>query len=86
MKFKKPKKTFRQEFKRQVRLAVTAAIGFTIAFAWREAIFQSFENLVGRVLDLAPEHFTTQIYTAISITVAGVLLIILTSKILKEKN
>jgi len=86
MKFKKPKKSFRNEFRRQIRLAMTAAIGFTIAFAWREAVFQSFQNVVSRALDLAPEHFTTQIYTATTITVAGVLLILLTSRILKDKN
>lgn len=78
------KKSFKKEFVRQVRMAITAAIGFTIAFAWREAIFYSTLNFVSRFLDLTKEHYSTTIYTAITITVAGVLLILITSKILKE--
>ena len=40
----KPKRTFKSEFKRQIRLAIAAAAGFLIAFAWREAIFNAFQN------------------------------------------
>jgi hypothetical protein len=80
------KRSFKKEFRRQIRLAVTAAIGFTIAFAWREAIFNTFLNFVSRILDLAPDHYSAKLYTAITITIFGVLLIFLTSKMLKEKN
>jgi len=81
----KTRKSFRKEFRRQMRLALSAAIGFTVAFAWREAIFQTFQSFVSRFFDLTPEHYSTQIYTATAITLLGVLLILLTSKILKEK-
>jgi hypothetical protein len=81
----KTKRSFRQEFKKQIRFAITAAIGFTIAFAWREAVFDMFLSFTSRVLDLSIEHYSTKIYAAISITLFGVLLIFLTSKILKEK-
>lgn len=81
----KTKRSFKQEFKKQIRFAITAAIGFTIAFAWREAVFDLFLNFTSRVLDLSFEHYSTKIYTAILITILGVLLIFLTSKILKEK-
>ncbi len=84
MKLLKTKRSFRKEFTRQIRLAVIAAIGFTVAFAWREAIFDLFQNFVSRFLDLTIEHYSTKIYTAIAITIAGVLLIFLTSKLLKE--
>lgn len=80
----KTKRSFRKEFKKQIRFAITAAIGFTIAFAWREAVFNLFLNFTSRILDLSFEHYTTKIYTAILITVLGVLLIFLTSKVLKE--
>jgi len=78
------KRSFRKEFKRQIRLAVVAAIGFSVAFAWRNAIFDMFENFVARFLDLQIGHYLTEIYTAIAITLVGVILIMLTSKILKE--
>jgi hypothetical protein len=72
------------EFKRQIRLAIIAAIGFTIAFAWRDAIFNAFQSFVSRFLDLSPDHYMTQIYTAIAITLAGVIIIMLTSKLMKD--
>jgi hypothetical protein len=80
----KTKKSFKQELRRQTRLAITAAIGFTIAYAWRESIFTTFENFVSRFFDLTQGHYSTQIYTALTITIFGVLLILLTSKILKD--
>lgn len=81
----KTKRSFRQEFKKQIRFAVTAAIGFTIAFAWREAVFDMFLNFTSRIFDLQLEHYSTKIYTAIAVTLFGVILIFLTSKLLKEK-
>jgi len=78
------RRSFRLEFKRQIRLAVVAAIGFTIAYAWRNAIFDAFQNYVSRILDVPIGHYTTEIYTALAITVAGVILIFITSKLLKE--
>ena len=78
------RRSFRKEFKRQIRLAIVAAIGFTIAFAWRDAIFNAFQSFVSRFLDLPAGHYMTQIYTAAAITLAGVLLIMLTSKLMKE--
>lgn len=81
----KTKRSFKQEFKKQIRFAITAAIGFTIAFSWREAVFDMFLNFTSRVLDLSVEHYSTKIYTAILITILGVLLIFFTSKILKDK-
>ena len=84
MELLKTNRSFRKEFKRQIRFAVVAAIGFSVAFAWRNAIFDLFQNYVARFLDVAVGHYLTEIYTAIAITLAGVLLILITSKLLKE--
>ncbi len=81
----KTKRSFKQEFKKQIRFAITAAIGFIIAFSWREAVFDLFLNFTSRVLDLPIDHYSTKIYTAVVITIFGVLLILLTSKILKDR-
>jgi hypothetical protein len=79
------KRSFKLEFKRQLRMAITAAIGFSIAYAWRNAVFDGFENFVARLLDVPTGHYLTEAYTAITITLAGVLLIFLTSKFLRDK-
>lgn len=85
MKILQTKRSFRAEFKRQIRLAITAAIGFSIAYAWREAIFDTFLSFVTRFLDLNENHYLTETYTAVLITIAGVLIILLTSRILRER-
>lgn len=78
------KSSFRKELKRQIRMAVVAAIGFTIAYSWREAIYDTFNNFVARFLQVSPDHYLTHNYTAIAITLAGVLAILATSKLLKD--
>lgn len=84
MKLLKTKKSFKKEFRRQLRLAIIAAIGFTIAFAWRNAIYNSAQELVIKFTQSA-HLILTEIYTAIFITLIAVVLILFTSKILKEK-
>jgi len=85
MKYFDTKRSFKKEFRRQIRLAILAAIGFTIAFAWKTAVFNTFQSFVSRFLDVPIGHYLSQTYTAIIITVVGVLLIFLTSKILRDK-
>jgi TRAP-type C4-dicarboxylate transport system permease small subunit len=84
MKIFKKKKSFKKEFKRQLRMAILAAIGFTIAFSWKEAIFNTFQNFVSRFLDISPTHYLSQNYTALVITLAGVLIIFFTSRLLRD--
>jgi hypothetical protein len=84
MKILQTKKSFRREFKRQLRLAIVAAIGFTVAFAWRNAVYDTFQNWIARILDVTPQHYTTETYTALGITLFGVLAIFITSRILRE--
>ena len=85
MKYFETKKSFRKEFKRQIRLAILAAIGFTIAFAWKRAVFDTFLDYVSRFMDLPINHYTSEIYTAIAITLLGVILIFITSKLLRDR-
>jgi len=85
MKYFEVKRSFKKEFRRQIRLAILAAIGFTIAFAWKRAIFDSFQSFVTRFLDVPVGHYLSETYTAIAITLVGVLLIFISSKILRDK-
>ena len=82
--FTKTSRSFKKEFKKQLRFAITAAIGFSIAFAWRESIFNTFLDFVSRFLDLNPTHYLTEVYAALTVTIAGVIIIFITSKILRD--
>ena len=78
-----PKKRgkFWKEVKRQVRLSVTAAIGFIIAFAWKDSIIQfvgSFFDDIRLAFPIA-SHFLT----AIILTVIGVSLILISARLLE---
>lgn len=84
MKHLKTSRSFIKEFKKQLRFAITAAIGFSIAFAWRESIFDTFLNFVSRFMDIPPAHYLTEVYTALTITIFGVIIVFITSKILKD--
>jgi hypothetical protein len=85
MKYFEVKKSFKKEFKRQIKLAILAAIGFTIAFAWKRAVFDTFLDYVSRFMDLPTSHYLSELYTAVAITFVGVMLIFLTSKLLRDK-
>lgn len=79
------KKKFKHEFKKQLRLAIAAAIGFTIAFAWRNVIFDSIYNFV-RKINEETSLLQSQLTTAIIITIIGVLLIMLFSRVLRDRR
>lgn len=83
MRLIKTKKNFRKEFKRQLRYAIAAAAGFLIIFAWREAILESVRDLVVKFEENA-RYVSSEIFTAMVITVIAVLIILLSSKILKD--
>jgi uncharacterized membrane protein len=75
------KKGFVKEFKRQIRFAIAAAIGFVIAFAWRDYILKSVGNFLSSFFPLTPLYSSFLI--ALIITLFGVLIIIVTSKLLE---
>jgi Na+/H+ antiporter NhaC len=80
MRILKTKKNFRGEFKRQMRYAIAAAVGFLIVFAWRDAIMTGARNLIEKFTETSNE-----IITAMFITVIGVVIILISSKLLKDK-
>lgn len=83
MRLLKTKKGFRKEFKRQLRYAIAAACGFLIVFAWRDAIISFTKTFVEKIAKTT-EFVATDIGTAILITIIGVLLIVISSKLLKD--
>jgi len=79
MRLLKTKKNFRKELKRQLRYAIAAAVGFLIIYAWRESILRFTELIVVKTQD-----GVSWISSALIITIIGVLIIILSSKLLKD--
>ncbi len=76
-------KKFRKEFRRQLRMIIIVTLGFTIAFTWRQTIFD---------LSLAAVQFFTQIdnsstlsiLTSTLITILSLIIIYFTSDYLKD--
>lgn len=83
MKVFKTRRSFRKEFRRQIRLAIIAAIGFTVAFAWRNAIYHVAQNFI-KILTESTEIVFSETLTAFFITLLAVIIIFITSKILKD--
>ncbi len=83
MRLLKTKKNFRTEFKRQLRYAIAAAVGFLIIFAWRDAIINATKSLVEKITQTTA-FATINIATALLITIVGVFVIIISSKLLKD--
>jgi Na+/H+ antiporter NhaC len=81
----KIKHRFKREFKRQVRLAIAAAIGFLIAYAWRDTIFNLTEDLV-QSISSTMSTYLINFTSSLIITLVGVGLILLTSRLLEEKR
>ena len=76
-------KFFQRELKREVRMFIVVAIGFTIAFTWRQTIFDTALNIVQRIFSLGGE-VTSSMMASILITLIGLVLIPLTAKFLKD--
>ena len=83
MRILKAKRTFRKEFKRQIKYAVAAAVGFMIAFVWKDALLKSSEELVDKFLETARVSVSS-ISTAVFVTILGVLVILITSRLLRD--
>ncbi|KHO55560.1 MAG: hypothetical protein QT10_C0001G0164 [archaeon GW2011_AR19] len=73
--------SFRKEFRRQIRLALAAAIGFIIAFVWKDFVIKLTGDALSRFLELNP--ITSTLAIAIVVTFIGVLIILISSRILK---
>ncbi|HIG93994.1 MAG: hypothetical protein QT05_C0017G0004 [archaeon GW2011_AR13] len=76
-------KKFKSEFRRQFRLLVVITLGFTIAFTWRQTVFdlsQSFIKFITHIENIS----ISSILTSIFITLISVFFIYLTSHFLKD--
>lgn len=83
LKIKRGRKSFKREFKRQIKYAIAAAVGFLIAFAWRDSVYNATNELIEKFTSSA-QHILAEVYTSIIITIVGVLIIIASSRLLRD--
>ncbi|MBU0760054.1 MAG: hypothetical protein KJ600_00430 [Nanoarchaeota archaeon] len=77
-------KNFQKEFKKQVRLIVIVTLGFTIAFSWRQTIFDAVQTLVQKLTN--SNGLPSSVLTSIVITLISLLIIYITAHLLREKR
>lgn len=78
-------KNFENEFKKQIRMLIIVTFGFTIAFTWRQTIFDLSQSLVQFITNVQGSELLS-ILTSTFITFLSILLIYLTSHYLKDKR
>ncbi|MBS3077867.1 hypothetical protein J4233_06415 [Candidatus Pacearchaeota archaeon] len=76
---------FRKEVKREIKLLIAVTLGFTIAFTWRQTIFDLFEAVIIKFFSSTSQS-TLSVLTSLAITLVSVLLIFLASYFLQEKD
>lgn len=76
---------FKKELISQLRFLIIVTLGFTIAFTWRQTIFDTTQWAVQAITHL--ENSTgLSVLTSITITLIGLLIILLTSRFLNPKE
>ncbi|MBS3074559.1 hypothetical protein J4447_03855 [Candidatus Pacearchaeota archaeon] len=79
---KRKRGIFKKEFKRQLRYGITAAIGFLIAYAWKQPLLRFFQALSEKIVN-STISYEVDIVAALIITVLGVVGIIFLTRWLK---
>jgi hypothetical protein len=77
---KKATSRFQKELKKQIRYAVAAGIGFLIAWAWKEYVFNLATKMTGDLALVMPNM--SNFIAAATITLIGVVLIFISSRLL----
>jgi len=76
---------FKNEFRRQIRMIIIVTLGFTIAFTWRQTIFDLSQSFVEFLTHVQSSELSS-ILTSIFITLLSILLIYITSHLLKNTS
>ncbi|MCK5149921.1 hypothetical protein KAJ87_03265 [Candidatus Pacearchaeota archaeon] len=76
---------FKKEFQRQIRMLIIVTLGFTIAFTWRQTIFDlslAFVKFVTKIQNTS----TLSIFSSAFITLFSIFIIYLTAHFLKGRK
>ena len=76
---------FKKEFRRQLRLLIIVTLGFTIAFTWRQTVFDTTQSLV---VFLTKVHGSAalSILTSTLITIFSLAIMYITSMTLQDHS
>lgn len=78
-------KNFENEFRKQIRMLIIITLGFTIAFTWRQTIFDLSQSFVNFFIHVQSSSLSS-IFASTFITIISILLIYITTYFLKEKK
>ncbi len=76
---------FKREFRRQARSFIIVFLGFTIAFTWRQTIFDISSAFMGIITNIK-DSSTLSLLASIFITMVSIFFIYLTARLLKEDH
>ena len=74
---------FKREFRRQIRMLIIITLGFTIAFTWRQTVFDLSQNFVKFITNIQGSS-TLSIITSVFITILALIIIYVTAHFLKQ--
>lgn len=83
--FLKPGRMFRKEFRRQMRMLIVITLGFTIAFTWRQTVFDISRSILVFITHIKSSSVSS-VLTSVFITIWAIILIYLASYYLKEDS
>jgi len=78
-------KKFKKEFRKQVRFLIVITLGFTIAFTWRQTIFDISQTMM-QFFTKTQSSTLLSILTSVFITLLSLFFIYLASYFLKEDS
>jgi len=73
---------FKREFRKQIRLWIILTLAFTIAFSWRQTVFDATQSIV-KALTGIQNSAEASILTSIAITIISIFLIYLTARFIQ---
>ena len=76
---------FKNEFRKQVRMLIIVTLGFTIAFTWRQTVFDMSLSLV-KLMTSIQNSTELSIITSSLITITSLILIFIAAHWLKDGN
>ena len=85
MRFNRETKRFKEEHRKELRLFIILTLSFTIAFTWRQTIFDASQSLINFFVEIKSSTYAS-IITSTFITLVSILLIRLTSHIFKKSS
>jgi len=81
-KYSLKKRIFLKEFKRQLRFGIAAAVGFSIAFAWREPFLKFMNGFIVEYISKTI-HYYMSVLSALVITFLGAVILWLSARYIR---